>query len=67
MMLAGRISTIVTALFMLMDGVMKIVTPAQVLEANAGLAYPVSALSGIGARDHSESGATAARLPWKML
>src|ERR1700722_10134792 len=48
MILAGRILTVLTALFMLMDGVMKIVKPAQVLEANARLAYPVSTLSGIG-------------------
>lgn len=48
MMLAGRILTILTSLFMLMDGVMKIVKPAQVLEANVRLAYPVSTLSGIG-------------------
>ena len=33
---------------MLLDGVMKIVKPPQVLEANVRLAYPVSALSGIG-------------------
>ena len=48
MILAGRILTVLTALFMLMDGVMKIVKPAQVLEANVRLAYPVSTLSGIG-------------------
>ena len=47
-MLAGRILTVLTALFMLLDGVMKIVKPAQVLEANVRLAYPVSTLSGIG-------------------
>jgi hypothetical protein len=45
---AGRVLTILTALFMLLDGVMKIVKPPQVLEANARLAYPISALSGIG-------------------
>jgi len=48
MILSGRILTVLTALFMLMDGVMKIVKPAQVLEANVRLAYPVSTLSGIG-------------------
>lgn len=36
------------ALFMLMDGIMKIVKPTQVLEANARLGYPVSTLTGIG-------------------
>ena len=37
-----------TALFMLLDGVMKIVKPPQVLEANVRLAYPLSTLNGIG-------------------
>ena len=45
---AGWILTALTALFMLLDGVMKVVKPAQVLEANARLAYPVSTLTGIG-------------------
>jgi hypothetical protein len=45
---AGRILTILTALFMLFDGVMKIVKPPQVLEAMVRLAYPLSVLSGIG-------------------
>jgi hypothetical protein len=44
----GRVLTVLTALFMLLDGVMKIVKPPQVLEANARLAYPISTLSGIG-------------------
>lgn len=48
MIWAGRIFIALTALFMLLDGVMKIVKPLQVLEANVRLAYPVSALSGIG-------------------
>jgi hypothetical protein len=48
MILAGRILTVLTALFMLMDGVMKIVKPVQVLEANVRLGYSVSTLSGIG-------------------
>ena len=45
---AGRILTALTALFMLLDGVMKIAKPPQVLEANIRLAYPVSTLTGIG-------------------
>jgi hypothetical protein len=45
---AGRVLTVLTALFMLLDGVMKMVKPPQVLEANARLAYPISTLSGIG-------------------
>jgi hypothetical protein len=44
----GRLLTALTALFMLLDGVMKIVKPPQVLEAIARLAYPVSTLTGIG-------------------
>lgn len=48
MIWSGRILTILAALFMLLDGVMKIVKPPQVLEANARLAFPLSALSGIG-------------------
>jgi hypothetical protein len=45
---AGRIVTGLTTLFMLMDGIMKIVKPAPVLEANAKLGYPLATLSGIG-------------------
>ncbi len=48
MIWAGRILTVLAALFMLLDGVMKIVKPPQVLEANVRLAYPLSTLSGIG-------------------
>jgi hypothetical protein len=36
MIWAGRILTVLTALFMLLDGVMKIVKPPQVLQANVG-------------------------------
>jgi DoxX-like protein len=45
---AGRVLSLLAALFMLLDGVMKIVKPPQVLEANVRLAFPVSALSSIG-------------------
>jgi hypothetical protein len=48
MIWTGRILTLLTALFMLFDGAMKIVKPPQVLEAMVRLAYPLSALSGIG-------------------
>ena len=48
MIWAGRTLTVLTALFMLLDGVMKIVRPPQVLQANIRLAYPLSTLSGIG-------------------
>jgi DoxX-like family len=44
----GRILTGLTGLFMLLDGIMKIAKPPQVLQANVRLAYPVSALSEIG-------------------
>ena len=48
MILAGRILSVLSALFMLFDGIMKIVKPVQVLEATTRLGYPVSALTGIG-------------------
>ncbi len=44
----GRALTILAALFMLLDGLMKILQPSQVLEANTRLAFPLSALSPIG-------------------
>jgi len=45
---AGRIVTGLATLFMLVDGIMKVVKPAPVLEATAKLGYPVATLSGIG-------------------
>lgn len=48
MIWSGRVLIALTASFMLLDGVMKIVKPPQVLEANVRLAYPLSTLSGIG-------------------
>ena len=48
MLWSGRVLVVFTALFMLFDGVMKIVKPPQVLEANLRLAYPLSTLSGVG-------------------
>jgi ABC-type uncharacterized transport system permease subunit len=48
MIWTGRILTFLTSLFMLLDGVMKIVKPVQVLEATARLGYPVTTLTGIG-------------------
>lgn len=44
----GRIVTSLATLFMLMDGIMKIVKPTPVLETNVRLGYPVGTLSGIG-------------------
>jgi hypothetical protein len=48
MIWSGRILTALAVLFMLTDGVMKIVKPTQVLEANSRLGYPPSMLTGIG-------------------
>jgi hypothetical protein len=48
MIWSGRILTLLTAVFMLFDGAMKIVKPPQVLEATSRLAYPLSTLTGIG-------------------
>jgi hypothetical protein len=48
MIWSGRALIVLTASFMLLDGAMKIVKPPQVLEANVRLAFPTSALSGIG-------------------
>ena len=45
---AGRAVTGLTALFMLVDGVMKIVKPAAVVEATVQMGYPVATLTGIG-------------------
>ena len=48
MIWTGRILTVLASLFLLLDGVMKIVKPVQVLEATARLGYPVTTLTGIG-------------------
>jgi hypothetical protein len=45
---AGRIVSGFAALFMLVDGAMKLFKPAFVLEANARLGYPEYTLVGIG-------------------
>jgi hypothetical protein len=45
---AGRIISGLTAAFMLMDGVMKLIKPAPVLEATMRLGYPESAIAWIG-------------------
>jgi hypothetical protein len=45
---AGRIVSGLATLFMLVNGVMKIVKPAPVLEANVRLGHPIPTLSGIG-------------------
>ncbi len=44
----GRIVTGLASMFMLVDGIMKIVKPAPVLEAGARMGYPAVTLTGIG-------------------
>jgi len=44
----GRILSIVFVLFMIMDGVMKIVRPPSVVEGSAKMGYVASTLPGIG-------------------
>jgi hypothetical protein len=45
---AGRIISALPALFLLMDGVMKLVKPAPVVEATVRLGYPERVLFGLG-------------------
>ena len=45
---AGRILSILPALFLLLDGVMKLVKPAFVVEATVKLGYPESTIVGLG-------------------
>ena len=45
---AGRIISALPALFLLMDGVMKLVKPAPVVEATVRLGYPESVILGLG-------------------
>lgn len=44
----GYIMSVLPALFLLLDGVMKLVKPVQVVEATMKLGYPESILSGLG-------------------
>jgi hypothetical protein len=46
---AGRIISALPALFLLVDGIMKLVKPAVVVEATIELGYPESVIVGIGA------------------
>lgn len=48
-MWAGRIVSILPALFMLLDGVMKLFKPAFVVEATVQLGYPENTIALIGA------------------
>lgn len=45
---AGRILTGLAGLFLLMDGVMKLFKPKQVVEATVQLGYPESVIFGLG-------------------
>ncbi len=45
---AGRILSALPALFLLLDGVMKVVKPAFVVEATVQLGYPESVIVGLG-------------------
>ena len=45
---AGRIISALPALFLLLDGVMKLVKPAPVVEATIRLGYPESVIFGLG-------------------
>lgn len=48
MLWAGSVMSILPALFLLLDGVMKLIKPAFVVEATVGLGYPESVILGLG-------------------
>jgi hypothetical protein len=48
MIWTGRILSVLSALFLLFDGAMKLVKPAPVVEATSRLGFPQTALTGIG-------------------
>ena len=48
MLWTGRIISALPALFLLLDGVMKLIKPAPVVEATVRLGYPESVLFGLG-------------------
>ncbi len=48
MLWAGRVLSALAGLFMLFDGVTKVVKPQRVLEATVRLGYPENSLAGIG-------------------
>src|ERR1051325_10041006 len=45
---AGRVMSILPALFLLLDGAMKLIRPQPVVEATVKLGYPESTILGIG-------------------
>ena len=48
MLWAGRIMSALPALFLLVDGALKLVKPAPVVEATVGLGYPENAIMRLG-------------------
>jgi hypothetical protein len=48
MLWTGRILSVLSGLFLLFDGAMKLVKPASVVEATSRLGFPESALTGTG-------------------
>ncbi len=48
MLWTGRIISGLPALFLLLDGIMKLIKPAPVVEATVQLGYPESAILGLG-------------------
>lgn len=48
MLWAGRIASAIPILFLLVDGVMKLIKPAPVVEATVRLGYPESVITGLG-------------------
>ena len=48
MIWTGRILSVLSALFLLFDGAMKLVKPTPVVEATTRLGFPESALTGVG-------------------
>ena len=48
MLWTGRILSTLVVLFLLLDGVMKLIKPAPVMQATARLGFPESAITGIG-------------------
>src|SRR2546428_7168848 len=48
MLWAGRIISALPALFLLLDGVMKLIKPAPVVEATVRVGYPESLILGLG-------------------
>jgi hypothetical protein len=48
MLWTGRIMSALPALFLLLDGIMKLIKPAPVVEATVRLGYPESVILGVG-------------------